>query len=107
MTLHATPLVTVPHGRPRGDRAAFGRNAPAADDMEARYRVAVRRSSRLRRLLRMRAPAIIVRNERRMLRAAVDALFEQDETVQVESPSLRARPAPVAENPYPRHKPRR
>ena len=50
--------------------------ADATDDLND---LEIVRHGRLKRLIEMRAPEIIVRNERRMLRAAVDALLENDE----------------------------
>jgi DNA-directed RNA polymerase beta' subunit len=41
----------------------------------------INRNDRLKRLIEMRAPEIIVRNERRMLQEAVAALFDHDEIV--------------------------
>jgi DNA-directed RNA polymerase subunit beta' len=40
------------------------------------YRRVINRNNRLKRLLMLRAPEIIVRNEKRMLQEAVDALFD-------------------------------
>ena len=40
------------------------------------YRRVINRNNRLKRLLELRAPDIIVRNEKRMLQESVDALFD-------------------------------
>ena len=48
----------------------------ATSDLNDLYRRVINRNSRLRRLLEMSAPEIIVRNEKRMLQEAVDALFD-------------------------------
>ena len=48
----------------------------ATSDLNDLYRRVINRNNRLRRLLELRAPGIIVRNEKRMLQEAVDALFD-------------------------------
>jgi len=46
---------------------------------EESYRQVANRYDRLKRLIQMRAPGIVVRNERRMLKAAVDDLLDRAE----------------------------
>ncbi|MCK9523785.1 MAG: DNA-directed RNA polymerase subunit beta' [Proteobacteria bacterium] len=48
----------------------------ATSDLNDLYRRVINRNNRLRRLLELNAPDIIIRNERRMLQEAVDALFD-------------------------------
>jgi DNA-directed RNA polymerase subunit beta' len=48
----------------------------ATSDLNDLYRRVVNRNNRLKRLMELRAPEIIVRNEKRMLQEAVDALFD-------------------------------
>jgi len=48
----------------------------ATSDLNDLYRRVINRNNRLKRLLELNAPEIIVRNERRMLQEAVDALFD-------------------------------
>ncbi len=48
----------------------------ATSDLNDLYRRVINRNNRLKRLLSLRAPEIIVRNEKRMLQEAVDALFD-------------------------------
>lgn len=48
----------------------------ATSDLNDLYRRIINRNNRLRRLLDLGAPDIIVRNEKRMLQEAVDALFD-------------------------------
>ncbi len=48
----------------------------ATSDLNDLYRRVINRNNRLKRLLLLRAPDIIVRNEKRMLQEAVDALFD-------------------------------
>jgi DNA-directed RNA polymerase subunit beta' len=48
----------------------------ATSDLNDLYRRVINRNNRLRKLLELGAPDIIVRNEKRMLQEAVDALFE-------------------------------
>ena len=48
----------------------------ATSDLNDRYRRIINRNNRLKRLLELGAPDIIVRNEKRMLQEAVDALID-------------------------------
>ncbi len=48
----------------------------AASDLNELYRRVINRNNRLRRLIELKAPEIIVRNEKRMLQESVDALFD-------------------------------
>jgi len=48
----------------------------ATSDLNDLYRRVINRNSRLRRLLELKAPEIIVRNEKRMLQEAVDSLLD-------------------------------
>ncbi|MBR3747482.1 MAG: DNA-directed RNA polymerase subunit beta', partial [Selenomonadaceae bacterium] len=48
----------------------------ATSDLNDLYRRVINRNTRLRRLLNLKAPDIIVRNEKRMLQEAVDALID-------------------------------
>ncbi|WP_194097921.1 DNA-directed RNA polymerase subunit beta' [Marivivens aquimaris] len=48
----------------------------ATSDLNDLYRRVINRNNRLKRLIELRAPDIIVRNEKRMLQEAVDALFD-------------------------------
>lgn len=50
----------------------------ATSDLNDLYRRVINRNNRLKRLLALRAPEIIVRNEKRMLQEAVDALFDNN-----------------------------
>ena len=48
----------------------------ATSDLNDLYRRVINRNNRLKRLLELSAPEIIIRNEKRMLQEAVDALFD-------------------------------
>jgi DNA-directed RNA polymerase subunit beta' len=48
----------------------------ATSDLNDLYRRVINRNNRLQRLLELKAPDIIIRNEKRMLQEAVDALFD-------------------------------
>jgi len=48
----------------------------ATSDLNDLYRRVINRNNRLKRLLELNAPEIIIRNEKRMLQEAVDALFD-------------------------------
>jgi DNA-directed RNA polymerase subunit beta' len=59
----------------------------ATSDLNDLYRRVINRNNRLKRLIELRAPDIIVRNEKRMLQESVDALFDN---------SRRSRPITAA-----------
>src|SRR5436309_2018228 len=48
----------------------------ATSDLNDLYRRVINRNNRLKKLMELRAPEVIVRNEKRMLQEAVDALFD-------------------------------
>ncbi len=48
----------------------------ATSDLNDLYRRVINRNNRLKKLIELRAPDIIIRNEKRMLQEAVDALFD-------------------------------
>ncbi|MBW8860785.1 MAG: DNA-directed RNA polymerase subunit beta', partial [Acidobacteria bacterium] len=48
----------------------------ATSDLNDLYRRVINRNNRLKKLIELRAPDVIVRNEKRMLQEAVDALFD-------------------------------
>ena len=72
MILDAVPVIP-PELRPmvQLDGGRF-----ATSDLNDLYRRVINRNNRLKRLLELGAPDIIVRNEKRMLQEAVDALFD-------------------------------
>ena len=55
----------------------------ATSDLNDLYRRVINRNNRLRRLLNIKAPEIIIRNEKRMLQEAVDALFDNSKKKKV------------------------
>src|SRR5882757_4546426 len=48
----------------------------ATSDLNDLYRRVINRNNRLKRLLQLKTPEVIIRNEKRMLQEAVDALFD-------------------------------
>jgi DNA-directed RNA polymerase subunit beta' len=48
----------------------------ATSDLNDLYRRVINRNNRLKRLIELKAPSVIIRNEKRMLQEAVDALFD-------------------------------
>ena len=48
----------------------------ATSDLNDLYRRVINRNNRLKKLMELRAPEVILRNEKRMLQEAVDALFD-------------------------------
>jgi len=48
----------------------------ATSDLNDLYRRVINRNNRLKRLMELKAPGVIIRNEMRMLQEAVDALFD-------------------------------
>ena len=65
--------VIPPEVRPRVPRDG-GRVATA--DLNDLYRRVIIRNNRLKRLIEIKAPEVILRNEKRMLQEAVDSLFD-------------------------------
>jgi len=55
----------------------------ATSDLNDLYRRVINRNNRLKRLLLLNAPDIIIRNEKRMLQEAVDALFDNSKKKRV------------------------
>lgn len=83
MTPH---IVNLAIPRPRQTQcsgARFGIRRARLAGLEELCRLVVTRRARLRRLLQMRAPEIIVRNERRMLQSAVGAMLEAAEALDI------------------------
>ncbi|MDR1362329.1 MAG: DNA-directed RNA polymerase subunit beta' [Holosporaceae bacterium] len=72
MIMHCIPVIP-PELRPLVplDGGRF-----ATSDLNDLYRRVINRNNRLKRLQELRAPEIIVKNEKRMLQEAVDALFD-------------------------------
>src|SRR5487761_843914 len=72
MILSAVPVI-APELRPmvQLDGGRF-----ATSDLNDLYRRVINRNNRLKRLLELSAPEIIIKNEKRMLQEAVDALFD-------------------------------
>ena len=75
-TVTRTPIPTESVGK--FDRGVFG-----SADLNDIYRLVVNRNDRLKRLNELRAPEIVVRNEKRMLREAVNALLDHGEIVEI------------------------
>jgi len=48
----------------------------ATSDLNDLYRRVINRNNRLKRLIELKAPSVIIKNEKRMLQEAVDALFD-------------------------------
>ena len=67
----------------------------ATSDLNDLYRRVINRNNRLKRLQELNAPEIIIRNEKRMLQEAVDALFDNGRRGQVITGPEQA-PAQVA-----------
>ncbi len=53
----------------------------AASDLNELYRRVINRNNRLKRLIELKSPEIIIRNEKRMLQESVDALFDNSRRV--------------------------
>src|SRR5262249_60521637 len=48
----------------------------ATSDLNDLYRRVINRNNRLKKLMQLKTPDVIIRNEKRMLQEAVDALFD-------------------------------
>ncbi|ETO91181.1 MAG: DNA-directed RNA polymerase, beta' subunit [Candidatus Xenolissoclinum pacificiensis L6] len=64
----------------------------ATSDMNALYRLVINRSNRLRNLMMICSPELIIRNEKRMLQEAVDALFDNGRRNKVVKNTSNKRP---------------
>jgi DNA-directed RNA polymerase beta' subunit len=64
----------------------------ATSDLNDLYRRVINRNNRLKKLLEIKAPDIIVRNEKRMLQEAVDALIDNSARFGVQQLSSQRRP---------------
>ena len=67
------------HPIPGGTSVIAPKPRRPAPDLSTLFRRVIGRDDRLKRLLHLGAPDVIVRNEKRMLREALDALFDDDE----------------------------
>ncbi|KAF1862700.1 hypothetical protein Lal_00014466 [Lupinus albus] len=63
----------------------------ATSDLNDLYRRVINRNNRLKRLIELRAPGIIIRNEKRMLQESVDALFDNGRRGRVITGAISAR----------------
>jgi len=66
----------------------------ASSDLNDLYRRLINRNNRLKRLLNLGAPEIIVRNEKRMLQESVDALFDSSKQRQKAKTAVRGKKQP-------------
>ncbi|WP_333655136.1 DNA-directed RNA polymerase subunit beta' [Dissulfurispira sp.] len=55
----------------------------ATSDLNDLYRRVINRNNRLKRLMELKAPSVIIKNEKRMLQEAVDALFDNSKKAKV------------------------
>jgi DNA-directed RNA polymerase subunit beta' len=55
----------------------------ATSDLNDLYRRVINRNNRLKRLMELRAPSVIIKNEKRMLQESVDALFDNSKKSKV------------------------
>lgn len=55
----------------------------ATSDLNDLYRRVINRNNRLKRLMELKAPSVIIKNEKRMLQEAVDALFDNSKRSKV------------------------
>lgn len=55
----------------------------ATSDLNDLYRRVINRNNRLKRLMDLKAPSVIIKNEKRMLQEAVDALFDNSKKSKV------------------------
>lgn len=77
-----TPAIARSH-RPIQGGARVGPDSARRENLDTLRRLVMSRRSRLGRLIGMHAPDIVVRNEMRMLRAALEAMLEFGATVDV------------------------
>jgi len=61
----------------------------ATSDLNDLYRRVINRNNRLKRLMELKAPSVIIKNEKRMLQEAVDALFDNSKRTKAMKASTR------------------
>ncbi len=61
----------------------------ATSDLNDLYRRVINRNNRLKRLMDLKAPSVIIKNEKRMLQEAVDALFDNSKRAKAMKASQR------------------
>ncbi len=61
----------------------------ATSDLNDLYRRVINRNNRLKRLMELKAPSVIIKNEKRMLQEAVDALFDNSKRTKAMKASSR------------------
>ncbi len=61
----------------------------ATSDLNDLYRRVINRNNRLKRLIELKAPSVIIKNEKRMLQEAVDALFDNSKRTKAMKASSR------------------
>lgn len=61
----------------------------ATSDLNDLYRRVINRNNRLKRLMELKAPSVIIKNEKRMLQEAVDALFDNSKRTKAMRASSR------------------
>ena len=81
-TRNTLPIVTRTPS-PTESAGRFDRDDFSSVDLNDVYRRVINRNNRLKRLYEMHAPEIVVRNEKRMLREAVDSLLGHGEIVEI------------------------
>ena len=64
----------------------------ATSDLNDLYRRVINRNNRLKKLLEIKAPDVIIRNEKRMLQEAVDALIDNSARFGTQEMSAQRRP---------------
>ncbi len=83
MTMRDTqPIFTGTRARTES-AGKFDHGVFASVDLNDLYRRVINRNDRLKRLIELRAPKIIVRNEKRMLQESMDALLDHGEIVEI------------------------
>lgn len=73
----------LPQGEPHSGSSAFDRPGLKLPVLDVHVRLVTTREKRFRRLIALDAPEIVLRNELRMLRAAVNALIKTGGTVNI------------------------
>lgn len=61
----------------------------ATSDLNDLYRRVINRNNRLKRLIELKAPSVIIKNEKRMLQEAVDSLFDNTKGTKVPKSSTK------------------
>lgn len=88
-------ISTLLRDEPHADTSAFDHSGPTLSILDIHVHLVTIRATRLRRLIALNAPEIVLRNEMRMLCAGVNALIEHGNTSSMTRHETASAPASI------------